>query len=312
MAWSSKNYLVHHGILGMRWGHQNGPPYPLKLGAHSASEKAAGWEKSLRSSKGSAAAGTYFKDKNAFGDSRDALLIETDKRIMGDGTVIYPPVAKVIKDFENDTGTNPYQTKPGFEGKVSKVNPGYGEPGTTNNCCFCEVAMELQGRGYDVTARKSFNGASVGKVASYFDGAEPELCQSFDELKNDIIESGDGSSGTMHGYYGAGLGSGQGGHCLHWRNEKGNIIVADGQCGKELPFDSVVDEYGFNPGKCFKVRLDNATPNWDNLAKDGAIGLPNERVGGDEYIHSLGSPDNISSVWNYTDYDHVYKNAKYV
>ena len=31
----------------MRWGKRNGPPYPLSAGAHSASEKKAGWRKSL-------------------------------------------------------------------------------------------------------------------------------------------------------------------------------------------------------------------------------------------------------------------------
>lgn len=30
--------LQHEGILGMKWGHRNGPPYPLKDGAHSAAE----------------------------------------------------------------------------------------------------------------------------------------------------------------------------------------------------------------------------------------------------------------------------------
>lgn len=40
-------YLMHHGIAGMRWGKRNGPPYPLSAGAHSASEKKAGWQKSL-------------------------------------------------------------------------------------------------------------------------------------------------------------------------------------------------------------------------------------------------------------------------
>lgn len=41
------DYISHHGILGQKWGKKNGPPYPLGAGAHSASEKKAGWKKSL-------------------------------------------------------------------------------------------------------------------------------------------------------------------------------------------------------------------------------------------------------------------------
>lgn len=41
------NYLMHHGILGQKWGHQNGPPYPLDEGDHSSSEKKAGYKKSI-------------------------------------------------------------------------------------------------------------------------------------------------------------------------------------------------------------------------------------------------------------------------
>lgn len=43
----SKTELCHHGILGMKWGKKNGPPYPLGASDHSASEKKAGWKKSL-------------------------------------------------------------------------------------------------------------------------------------------------------------------------------------------------------------------------------------------------------------------------
>lgn len=39
--------LFHHGILGQKWGKQNGPPYPLDAKDHSSSEKKAGWRKSL-------------------------------------------------------------------------------------------------------------------------------------------------------------------------------------------------------------------------------------------------------------------------
>lgn len=40
--------LQHHGILGQKWGRKNGPPYPLDAGDHSAAERKAGYQKSIK------------------------------------------------------------------------------------------------------------------------------------------------------------------------------------------------------------------------------------------------------------------------
>ena len=48
MEYNYRNELMHHGILGQKWGKKNGPPYPLDVSDHSTSEKKAGWRKSLK------------------------------------------------------------------------------------------------------------------------------------------------------------------------------------------------------------------------------------------------------------------------
>jgi len=45
------NYLIHHGILGQKWGQRNGPPYPLSASEHSVSEKKADYKKSINKKK---------------------------------------------------------------------------------------------------------------------------------------------------------------------------------------------------------------------------------------------------------------------
>ncbi len=82
------NMLQHHGILGMRWGKKNGPPYPLDASDHSASEKRAGWRKSLDKptvTKHTKSRGSAKQQKNS--DNEKQGLTDKQKRAIKIGAV---------------------------------------------------------------------------------------------------------------------------------------------------------------------------------------------------------------------------------
>ena len=159
--------LYHHGIFGMKWGERNGPPYPLGADDHSASEKKAGWRKSLKNGK---------ENQN---DSKKGLLFPRTVKSMVRST-FHPASVELamIADDAIDIGIAkakdkmddkrreklPVDKKTGLHLKTKemnisqdakKVNPGFHSAfgGKQNeNCTYCSVAYSLRRKGYDVKA----------------------------------------------------------------------------------------------------------------------------------------------------------------
>jgi len=90
--WRSYSELYHHGILGQKWGHKNGPPYPLAAGDHSASEKKAGWMDSLK--------GAYRSAKKNYYNEEIKML--DGPRYRGETDNEYNFRQKQIKTFKDE------------------------------------------------------------------------------------------------------------------------------------------------------------------------------------------------------------------
>lgn len=81
LVYDSNDYLAHHGILGMKWGKKNGPPYPLGASDHSAAEKKAVYKKSIGGGRNENLYGRKVKKANKISDKYDKKIARVQKDI---------------------------------------------------------------------------------------------------------------------------------------------------------------------------------------------------------------------------------------
>lgn len=270
--------LIHHGIKGQRWGQRNGPPYPLDFYSHSKAELA-GFRSKKKKHDSYSVGLTHFQNPQEAGKEWLSGLIEGHdfdwmevSKIPNDTR--YTGVANLIENYGGDeifrTNNSPEHSQFRLSDlDLSRTNPTFGEPGTTQNCAKCSAAMEMRLRGYDISAGRQTYPSTSDACDLWFNGAKTEAYD-YRDAENAIRSWGKKTSGSLSIQYPGG----SGGHMMHWTvDSDGRFEIQDGQNGRRFSsLDSMTDTYGADRGRGIAVtRLDNCEPNYHYMNEDGVL-----------------------------------------
>ena len=167
-----RSYLEHHGILGMKWGVQNGPPYPLGASDHSASEKKAGWQDSLNKESGKNEKLDHRKELTEAGFKLDKTYTNEDGETWEKGTFDGRPCWTTV-DIQIKDHTYPFNGKDG-KPLVIKANTKEEISKTLKN----SKAFESNFKKYEPSIKKTIAESMCEDGWGWYDGDPKDLKKS--------------------------------------------------------------------------------------------------------------------------------------
>lgn len=287
------SYLVHHGILGQKWGVRR---YQNKDGTYTAAGKK--HRKTLdtvrKYEKSGDASTKDFEKKTAglsimtmhSGDKFRSGLIsghdfdwqEVDKfydDYVPDSIISGVTFKHVIADPHENEEHDHFRIT---SNDLKTCNPNFGLPGTTYNCAKCTAALEMRLRGLDVHAGRQTDPSTMDAMEFWFPGAK-RVDYAPDSVQSALTSYGPETSGMI----GITYPNGMGGHAVHWTNDSdGNFEIQDGQTGERFSsFKQMSDEYGVDPlASVVTYRLDECA--WDMKASASDSVIRNDTTSGKE------------------------------